>query len=98
MLLLLLLCNVTVDVLMSFSLRLTQYKGQQVVEPHSSGTPAPETESPESARQPHSAEKSGYSVSPYRRAPAHGISPSHSTGTLASEVSSFSRTNSSRDQ
>ncbi|XP_006355594.1 uncharacterized protein [Solanum tuberosum] len=74
------------------------HQGQQVVEPHSSGTPAPETESPESARQPHSAEKSGYSVSPYRRAPAHGISPSHSMGTLASEASSFSRTNSSRDQ
>ncbi|XP_055803036.1 pre-mRNA-processing factor 39-2 [Solanum dulcamara] len=38
------------------------HQGQQVVEPHSSGTPAPasahESESPETARQPHSAEKS----------------------------------------
>ncbi|XP_027770338.1 uncharacterized protein LOC107011792 isoform X3 [Solanum pennellii] len=71
------------------------HQGQQVVEPHSSGTPATETES---ARQPHSAEKSRYSASPYRGAPARGISPSHSTGTLASKASSFSRTNSSRDQ
>lgn len=74
------------------------HQGQQVVEQRSSGTPAPESESPETARQPHSAEKSRYSVSPYRRPPAHGISPSHSTGTLASEASSLSRTISSRDQ
>ncbi|MCD7457374.1 hypothetical protein HAX54_034997, partial [Datura stramonium] len=81
-------------------IRLTCYdaQGQQVVEQRSSGTPAPESESPQTARQPHSAEKSRYSVSPYRRLPAHGISPSHSTGTLASEASSLSRTISSRDQ
>lgn len=74
------------------------HQGQQVVEQHSSVTPAPESESPETARSLHLAEKSRYSVSPYRRPPAHGISPSHSTGTLASEASSLSRTISSRDQ
>ncbi|KAM3251161.1 pre-mRNA-processing factor 39-2 isoform X1 [Capsicum annuum] len=74
------------------------HQGQQVVEQHSSGTPAPESESPEIARQPHSAEKARYSVSPYRRPPAHGVSPSHSTGTSASKTSSFSRKNSSQDK
>ncbi|XP_009765976.1 uncharacterized protein LOC107789835 isoform X2 [Nicotiana tabacum] len=74
------------------------HQGQRVAVQHSSGTPAPESESPEISRQPHSTERSKYSVSPYRRAPAHGISPSHSTGTLASEASSFSRTNSSREK
>ncbi|CAN4082109.1 unnamed protein product [Withania somnifera] len=74
------------------------HQGQQVVEQHSSGIPAPESESPETARQPHSGEKSRSSASPYRRPLAHGISPSHSAGTLASEASSFSRTISSQDQ
>ncbi|XP_016438336.2 uncharacterized protein LOC107764294 isoform X1 [Nicotiana tabacum] len=73
------------------------HQDQQVAVQHSSGTP-PESESPEISRQPHSVERSRYSVSPYRRAPAHGISPSHSNGTLASEASPFSRTNSSREK
>lgn len=66
------------------------WQGQHVVEPHSSGTPAPtpESESPETAKQPHSAEQSWYSVSASRQAPAHGIS---------SKAASFLRTNSSQD-
>ncbi|XP_059289516.1 pre-mRNA-processing factor 39-2 isoform X2 [Lycium ferocissimum] len=74
------------------------HQGEHVAVQYSSGTPAAESESPEIAKEPHSAEKFRRSVSPYRRPPTRGISPSHSTATLASEASSFSRTNSSRDQ